>query len=130
MARKGEAFLLLALAYSLIRWVPIRRWRRWLGPMDGGKPASLAASQQSDALAIGALVEQTGNAAPFAAKCLAQAMAARWMLARRGIATQLCLGARKGQDWRSHDLHAWLMAGDKCVVGAEEYESYRQIGRG
>ncbi|MCB2087783.1 MAG: lasso peptide biosynthesis B2 protein [Sphingomonadaceae bacterium] len=127
MFRKAEAFLLLAIAYSLIRWVPMRHWRKWLGPLE--PQSALAEDQHARAIAFGDLVERTATAAPFAAKCLACAMAARWMLARRGIATQLCFGARKGQDWRSHDLHAWLMAGDSCIIGAEERETYQTMGR-
>ena len=53
---------------------------------------------------------------PFKAVCLPQAMAARIMLGRRGVASVLHFGAAKGKD-RPIDAHAWLDAAGVEVTG-------------
>ena len=53
---------------------------------------------------------------PFRAVCLPQAMAARIMLSRRGIASVLHFGAAKGKE-QPIDAHAWLDAAGVEVTG-------------
>ncbi|MBD3772881.1 MAG: lasso peptide biosynthesis B2 protein [Rhodobacteraceae bacterium] len=128
MARKAEIVGSLALAVLLIRFVPLRHWRGLLGELGpGAHEAAPTAREIHRASMLGAQVDAIAGAVPFRAICLPRALACRWMLARRGIPTRLHIGARKGQSWRSHDLHAWLMLGETCVVGASEREDYRHL---
>ena len=55
---------------------------------------------------------------PTRALCYEQALAARMMLKRRGLASRLHFGTGK----KDGDLtaHVWLTSGDHIVVGAEE----------
>jgi hypothetical protein len=53
---------------------------------------------------------------PFKAVCLPQAMAARIMLGRRGVASALHFGAAKGET-KPLDAHAWLDAAGVKVTG-------------
>jgi hypothetical protein len=48
-------------------------------------------------------------------KCLVQSLAARRMLARRGISSQLSLGLRRN-DHNKTEAHAWLKVGDDEIV--------------
>jgi len=48
--------------------------------------------------------------------CLPQAMAARIMLARRGVSSALHFGAAKGKE-KPFDAHAWLDAAGVEVTG-------------
>ena len=61
---------------------------------------------------------------PFAS-CLTQAQACQVLLARRGIASTLCLGVG-GQGGRHMRAHAWLMCDGKVVIGGES-EDLRQF---
>lgn len=53
---------------------------------------------------------------PTTNTCFHRALAAHWMLARRGIATQLYYGAATRGD-RGLEGHVWLKDGDAWVVG-------------
>ena len=65
---------------------------------------------------IGWAVTRASRHVPFRAVCLPQAIAARMMLARRGIASVLHFGAAKGCD-KPIDAHAWLDAAGVEVTG-------------
>lgn len=62
----------------------------------------------------------------FECKCLPQAMCGKWMLSRRGVATTLHLGLRKGPE---ADLlaHAWLSLNGRTIVGGTA-EKFYQVG--
>ena len=59
-----------------------------------------------------------GARVPWRSTCLVQALAARRWLARRGVASELVLGARK-PGGAELDAHAWLKAGERIVVGGD-----------
>ncbi|MCW3837670.1 lasso peptide biosynthesis B2 protein [Sphingomonas canadensis] len=121
-----EAGLSLAWARFLIRFVPFPRWRGRMGPIGEGAPMPpLAGAQRATAYMVRRWVQRVAANASFTANCLPQAMAARWMLARRGIATELHIGARPGtRGDRPIDLHAWLLCGDLCLTGERERHAF------
>jgi hypothetical protein len=51
---------------------------------------------------------------PWRSKCLEQAIAGKWMLRSRGVATTLYLGVARGA---SIEAHAWLRCGSAFVAG-------------
>ena len=121
-----EAGLSLAWARFLIRFIPFRFWRFWMGPIGHGAGlGELTGRNRIRALMVRRWIRRVAANAPFRAVCLPQAMAARWMLGRRGIATELHLGARTGRgDAQPFDLHAWLLCGDLCLTGADARDSF------
>ena len=66
---------------------------------------------------IGWAVPRIAKAMPFRADCLVQAMAAEALLARRGYASEICIGARKTQGGVA--AHAWLTHEGRVVTGGE-----------
>lgn len=64
---------------------------------------------------------------PFAS-CLTQAQAAQILLARRGIASTVCLGARETATG-GFSAHAWLVVGDRSLLGgsAQELAGFQQL---
>ena len=62
-----------------------------------------------------------GRAAPtaFRATCLPQAMATKMLLALQGYSSWIRIGVRRG-DNGAIQAHAWVLAGDKVVVGDDE----------
>ncbi|MDF1655422.1 MAG: lasso peptide biosynthesis B2 protein [Coxiellaceae bacterium] len=59
---------------------------------------------------------------PWQSKCLVQAMAAKQMLARRGVDTTLYLGVLKeGSDMKAH---AWLRCGPLFITGGNGERTY------
>ena len=61
---------------------------------------------------------------PFKAVCLPQAMAARVMLKRRGVASVMHFGAARGQE-KPLDAHAWLDAAGVEVTGYPVAKQFR-----
>ena len=133
LAVMAEASLLLGVSRLLVLFVPFGRWRKSLGVISA-RPEQSATRSMADtatqirARAIGRQVTRAAHKVPFRAVCLPQAMAARWMLARRGIETQLYIGARRSEKGRAFDFHAWLMLGEDCLTGQEERDAFNAFG--
>lgn len=117
-----EAMICLALARLVLHLVPFPRIARRLGdfapPGDAraaqaGTPAPVDAPLARD---VGWAVTRAARHAPFAAVCLPQAIAARVMLARRGIASVIHFGACAPSE-APEETHAWLNAAGVEVTG-------------
>ncbi len=126
-AARMEAMVFLCAARAAVACLPFRYWHIWLGRLNR-QPQDPAGAVADEAAARGAatgrLVEQVARRAPIAFKCLPRAMAARAMLGRRGIATQLHYGARRSAAGEPLQFHAWLCCGDRIVTGAAERQAF------
>lgn len=121
-----EAAIMLALASLLLAVLPFRHVARWLGRLDREKgiqkgPASL--------LPIGQAVERAARHLPWQPLCLPQAMAARAMLWRRGIASTLHFGMKLDGPDRTMRAHAWLTVGTTGVVGGAIADEFTVLAR-
>jgi len=93
--------------------------QRTLAPQEAmERAASIDASPRDARLAgeVGWAVTRAARYLPFRAVCLPQAMAARTMLARRGVASMLHFGAATNGDGKV-TAHAWLDAAGAEVTG-------------
>ena len=113
-----EAMAMLALARLLVALVPLKYWRGHMGIVTGPQdlrpapsPADIAAGRR-----IRKLLQRADRNLPAEFICLPTALAARWMLRRRGIASDLFIGTRKTPEGE-HKFHAWLKLGDHWVTG-------------
>lgn len=127
-----EAVACLSAARLALIFIPFPRLARSLGtfvppndpravptpPADTNGQARLAAD-------IGWAVTRAARYVPFKAVCLPQAMAARVMLKRRGVASIMHFGAAKGQD--KLDAHAWLDAAGVEVTGYPVAKNFAEI---
>jgi len=127
-----ETAILLATARFLVKFIPFRYWRRTLGEIDSvtrqERQVATSVEAGSEAALVGRWVRNTAAKVPFKAVCLPQAMAARWMLTRRNISTQLFIGARRDRDTKESQFHAWLMHGQVCVTGQRERKEFQAFG--
>ncbi len=109
---------------------PERALRDDAGPVTGpmaGRTAAQVARRVRWAIATAA------PAMPFKADCVQQAVAARGMLARRGLASVVHFGIDAAQGLASSDGataigHAWLDAGDVTVTGFPLDPSLIELG--
>jgi hypothetical protein len=69
-----------------------------------------------DATKIGAMVERVAPHTWWRSMCLEKALAGRWMLRRRGIASTMYVGMAKDGD--AFVAHAWLVGEGKTLTGA------------
>lgn len=123
----AEAVFSLGAARAMIRLVPFR----WIAPRLESKPRDSGRSSVPDPVLLGSVrraVITAANHVPWNAVCLPQAMAAKFMLARRGYPSTLHLGvARTGPD--ALLAHAWLEAGSAIVVGERGVETVTPVAQ-
>lgn len=88
---------------AMARWVP--------GPGRVGAP-------DLEVTRVARLVGMASRHGVCSANCLRLALVAWWLLARRGIATELKLGVRK--DHSGFAAHAWVERGGVIVLGGSD----------
>jgi hypothetical protein len=129
----AEAVAYLLAARLALIFVPFPQLARRLGtfvppadPRTAAARATAAADQARRAQEIGWAVTRAARYVPFKAVCLPQAMAARVMLKRRGVASVMHFGAAKGAE-KPLDAHAWLDAAGVEVTGYPEAKNFAEI---
>lgn len=129
----AEAAGWLLLARLALVFVPFpviaRRLGAFVPPTDPRVAAAAAAADAADAALareISWAVTRGAAHVPFKAVCLPQAMAARIMLRRRGIASVMHFGAAIGRD-KPLDAHAWLDAAGVKVTGYPVAREFAEI---
>lgn len=129
----AEAIWSLAAARVRLATQPFPRIARRLGGFT--TPAQARASHedriasaddQTTARKIGWAVTRAARHVPFGAVCLPQAMAAKAMLARRGIGSVMHFGTTRGEKL-SLAAHAWLDAAGVEVTGYPVEASFTEI---
>jgi hypothetical protein len=121
-----EALVLLALARLAVVFLPFR----WVARAFG-KQAALT-TEEADPTRIwqirrvGTCVTKTSRHVPWTSKCLDQALAAKIMLARRGISTTVYFGVMNDEQGELA-AHAWLRSGSRYVTGGDIRDRYTVI---
>lgn len=127
-----EAVLWLAAARAALIAIPFPALARRLGDfVPPNDPRVTDAGQRCErdarlAAEIGWAVTRAARYVPFKAVCLPQAMAARVMLKRRGIASVMHFGAAHGTE-KPLDTHAWLNAAGVEVTGYPVAAQFSEI---
>jgi hypothetical protein len=102
-----EASAWLTLACGAVRVLP----RRWFGRLLQRAPTVRGRHELND-LAL-SMIERVARVHPLRPLCLEQAIAGRWMLARRGQASTLVIGASL-----PFAAHAWLEVDGRSAAPA------------
>lgn len=108
----------LALVFAPFPMIA-RRLGAFVPPADprvAARAAPTTPEQAQIARDISWAVTRGAAHVPFKAVCLPQAMAARIMLRRRGVASAMHFGAARGAE-KPLDAHAWLDAAGVKVTG-------------
>ena len=123
-----EATLCLAVSRLAIASLPLRRLTRALRQRVDDTPNQNDAATLAHRERVARALERVRRRVPWSGHCLAQALAGKYMLRRRGVASTLYLGVAK--DAKSQlEAHAWLRSGDVVVAGGEDLERFTVIGR-
>jgi hypothetical protein len=115
-----EAVSMIILAQLTIKFIPFKRYSRWLQSMNGQHNAP-----ELLALRLKRVIKWIDRFLPWEALCLPRAISAKAMLARRGYSSVLTLGVADVQ--RDMKAHAWLTAGDIIVSGGEGMKGYHDL---
>ncbi len=130
-ARKGllaEALAALGLARLAMACLPFRRIAAWLGAPGTESAIEATPAETRIAKEIGWAVGLLGRRVPWDGRCLAEALAATWMLRRRGLEGTVSFGARPGTGTGPgtvFDAHAWLRVGSSVVTGGAGHRSFK-----
>jgi len=77
---------------------------------------------------IGWAVRSGANYTPWESVCLPQAVAAKWMIKRRGISGTLYLGVMKDETKPDKlAAHAWVRCGQFILTGAKGHLQYTVV---
>ena len=125
-----EAAWYLIFARIAIRLLPFR----WIAPRLGSsgeasiEQMDINPERQQEARQIGWAITTLARYLPLDAKCLAQAVAGKWMLQRRGLPSTLYLGVDRvhdGEKWL--EAHAWLRCGTDIITGERSHKRFKVL---
>jgi hypothetical protein len=123
-----EALPCLVWAKILVHTLPFDRLARRLGTLQTETPRTIIAEERALAVAVSWAVQAVARHVPLGFVCLPQAIAAQWMLRRRGVSTTLYFGVDFQQEKKIRiRAHAWLRAGDKIVTGEDQKRRHQAV---
>jgi len=121
----GDRHLLLTAAATLafsqlaLRFLKFQRLQAWAGRLSPGTGLGTATVEASTWA-----VHAAARRMPWVT-CLGRALALQRLLAQHGHASELRVGVAKvGQDFSAH---AWLVLGDRVLIGDEELGQYTTL---
>lgn len=120
-ARLIEAVAALTLASVLLKALRFDRLARRLGRHMAEGPSDPDRAAVRTARLVRWAVTAAADRLPWKPVCLPRAVAAHWMLRRRGLASTLYLGLDAS---RGYDAHAWVRLGRVVVTGGPGEERF------
>lgn len=119
-----EAWIYLGAARGALLNVPFRRLSRHLGKrLDPAVETPSSGASPVAAQDIGWAVQLMSRHTPWESACLAQSIAGKFMLKRRGLGSLLALGLRKDEAGKL-TAHAWLRSGNEILIGEVGHETF------
>lgn len=123
-----EAFVWLGLVRAAVCAVPFKRIAPYLKTSTALTSETSSHDWADEACRVGWAISAAASHTVWKSNCLAQAIAGKAMLWRRGIASTLYLGAAKGDDGCAPvAAHAWLRCATQIVTGASGHERFTII---
>ena len=121
-----EATLWLGLARAALVALPFRWLARHLGRLMAESPPAGDPAFRPQLARVSWAVREMSRYTPWRSACLAQALAAKGMLRRRGIASTLYLGLAK-ENQSALIAHAWLRSGSMILTGGQGRSRYTVV---
>ncbi|WP_276208224.1 lasso peptide biosynthesis B2 protein [Halomonas sp. NO4] len=115
-----EGAAALGMAWLQVRCLPFRWWFGWLGLRASGEVNAMDSEWDRCVGDVARTLHAINRRFGGRFTCLMLAMAAHWMLGRRGIGSSLVLGTRvesSSGGKRLLEAHAWVRVGDRVVLG-------------
>lgn len=116
----AEAAALLAVATLAVAILPFRLLVRTLGRNCGA-----GLGEGATGVSIRRAVERASRRLPWRVVCIQQALAAQWMLRRRGAPSLLHYGLKQNEGRLS--AHVWVTLYGQSVIGEERAEPHARV---
>lgn len=121
-----EATFALGGARLALACLSFRRIATWLGCLGIESSASVSSFHDAEAKQVSWAIETMSRHLPWKCLCLAQALAAWWMLSRRGVAGTIYFGVARDPA-KPFSAHAWMRCGTRVVTGGNNRERFRVL---
>lgn len=121
-----EACMGLGVARLAVRTVSFRNIAPYLGQQQLESSDEESSERERKAKHISWAVQTMSRYTPWKSNCLAQAIAAKFMLQRRQIKSTLYLGLARA-NVNDLEAHAWLRCGQVILTGGAERNRFRVI---
>jgi hypothetical protein len=123
----AQAYFLLGWARLTINTVKFETLAQKLGTQGLETPQAAPEEHLLEARRISWAVRSASRLTPWQSNCFPQAVAAKYLLRRRGIPSTLYLGAAfKARSVL--EAHAWLRCGSVYVTGGAGHKRYGTVG--
>jgi hypothetical protein len=143
-----QAMVVLPAMTGAVSMLRVERILAWVGlrPLTGKERGSSGSGLSSTAAAadrqlagdVGRAIARVGARTPWTSTCLARALAAAWLLGKRGVPVRLTLGVagsaarregKPGPGPAAIDAHAWLEAAGVKVTGESPGRVFQPLAR-
>jgi hypothetical protein len=121
-----EALVLVFKTRLIIAFYPIRKYSVWLGIQNAESAMENNESFDDELLRIKKAVNRSSKYLLFKRKCLVEAMVAKQLLDKRGIASTIYFGVAKN-DKKKLIAHAWLRCGNQVITGKKEMCRFTKV---
>jgi len=101
---------------------------KYLKPGDSAAFSAPDVDKMDKARIIAGIIEGLSHRTPWKSTCLVKALAARWMLQKRGIGHVLHFGVAQKPD-KTFEAHAWLSVNGEVILGGGNLEKFKEIKR-
>ena len=118
-----EAFFVLGMSQAAIKTIKFKSMAAHWGEHLQESPYVINDKERSVVGNVSWAVNTMSRHTFWECKCLAQAVAAKYLLRRRNIKSTLYLGVARDEQ-QQMVAHAWLRSGDKIVTGARGKEGF------
>ena len=117
---------MLGIARGMIKFVSFRRLAGQMGQTMAEPAPAPAPGDVAHVRRVAWAVNRAAALTPWESNCFPQALAAKFLLRRAGIASTLYLGLAIA-DEESSNAHAWLRCGTTFVTGRAGHDLYRVV---
>jgi hypothetical protein len=121
-----EAALCLGAARLAVVALPFRWVTRVLRQEVGETPTADDSGTTDERRRVAWALDRVSRRTPWDSNCLAQALAGKQMLRRRGISSTLYLGVAK-EGGAQLEAHAWLRSGALTLTGGDDLDRFAVI---
>jgi hypothetical protein len=117
-----EALLISTKVKLIVVCLPLRWYAHYLGKQHLVTPEDNIENSRSVILRVSQAIVRSQKTVPWQNKCLVNAITAKRMLQRKGLASTLYLGVNKENG--NMAAHAWLRCGNLFVTGKRGMEKF------
>ncbi|MDP4186715.1 MAG: lasso peptide biosynthesis B2 protein [Bacteroidota bacterium] len=115
-----------AITAFIIRFFPMKVYRKWLGEEHKETPVQSLAENTELPQLISRAIRRCNKYAPWKTACYVQAFTAKIILRHHHLPSTLYFGLRKDRNGQLQ-AHAWLRCGTIMVTGNHEIENYTVV---